>query len=66
MKGITATEGIKKSSFMENAFYLARAEFYLSKKQSASSNKQQPTLKLINEIYDNIMIDEQTKKKASR
>lgn len=51
---------------MENALYLARAEFYLSNKQVASQNKQDSTLKIINEIRDILLSDEEVKKKASR
>lgn len=40
MKGVATAENSKKNSLMENAFYLARAEFYLSKKQTQTSNKQ--------------------------
>jgi hypothetical protein len=40
MKGVTTAENNKKNSLMENAFYLARAEFYLSKKQIQTSSKQ--------------------------
>jgi hypothetical protein len=41
MKGIAAsTELTKKNSTLEKVLYFARAEFYLSKKQTQTHNKQ--------------------------
>lgn len=46
MKNIAMTE--KKNSTLEKLLYFARAEFYLSKKQTQTSNKQESTLKILN------------------
>lgn len=51
---------------MERACYLARAEFYLSKKQVKNAAKQESTFKLIEQICDFIKNSDEEKKAASR
>jgi hypothetical protein len=59
MKGIAAsTELNRKNSTLEKVLYFARAEFYLSKKQTLTHNKQETTMKILYEICEIVCIDE--------